>query len=271
MPTDRHRFALVPAFSTLGCPDLTLEEAAALAKAHDIAHVELRALAGTVALPDHLAARYGTPERLAAAFHQLGIAVPVVGTSLRLIGSTAERRDAFLRCAPWAVALGTPHLRVFDGGTAADDAELADAADTLHWWDTTRQQHGWPLNILVETHDALVHPENLQRFLDRHPTRKLVWDTHHTWRMGGESPSRTWQRVRHAALHIHVKDSAPRADAPGYAYVGLGEGGFPMTELLSVLQQDRFPGCVSLEWERLWHPGLAPLGDVLPGFAALFS
>lgn len=259
------------AFSTLGCPDLDLPEAAQLARLHGVAQIELRALGGTTALPDYFAALYTSPDALAALVPELGVTVAALGTSLRLIGSTPETRDAFAAYVPWALALGAPYLRVFDGGHGANEAELADAAATLDWWDALRRAEGWPLDIMVETHDAFAQPERLQLFLDRHPGCKILWDTHHTWRKGGEDPARTWQRVRGHAVHLHVKDSAPAATADGYAYTALGDGGFPFAALLRTLEADGFAGPISLEWERMWHPEMPPLGTALPGFVAHFT
>lgn len=262
------------AFSTLGCPDLDLPAAAALARRHGVQQIELRALGGTMALPDYFSARYASPAALAASVPGLGVTVAAVGTSLRLIGNTADTRDAFAAYAPWAVALGAPYLRIFDGGGVADEAELDAASATLRWWDGLKRANGWPIDVMIETHVAFSHPERLQAFLDRHPGRNILWDTHHTWRKGGEDPVQTWQRVRNAAVHLHVKDSVPRAGSAtpdACTYVALGDGGFPVDALLHALDADGFAGPVSLEWERLWHPELPPLDSVLPGFVARFS
>lgn len=264
----------VPAFSTLGCPDLDLHAAAELARRHGLPCIELRALGGTTALPDYFAALYRSPAALAAIVPDLGVGIAAIGTSLRLIGSTAETRDAFAAYVPWAIALGAPYLRAFDGGSTADEAELDAAAETLGWWEGIKRAHAWPIDMMIETHDALARPESLQAFRDRHPSCPILWDTHHTWRKGGEDPVRTWQRVRGAAVHLHVKDSVPSpgdASPEACTYVAIGDGGFPMQALLQVLEADGFAGPVSLEWERLWHPELPPLEAVLPGFAALFA
>ena len=48
-------------FSTLGCPELSLEAVIALAGKYDIECVELRALGGTLNLAEYFNAHYGTP------------------------------------------------------------------------------------------------------------------------------------------------------------------------------------------------------------------
>lgn len=266
------QLACATAFSSLGCPDLALPAVAALAKANRIDGIELRALGSQVDLPAYFAEHYGTPQQLRAATQELGVPVLALGTSLRLIGNTAEARENFRSYIVWAQALDVPFLRVFDGGQAADDAELAEADDTLAWWEAEKAAHGYPVNIIVETHDSLADPVALERFVARFPRCRLLWDTHHTWRRSGEAPSRTWSRIGPSVVHMHVKDSVIAAGTRhGYRYVPLGEGEFPLSDLFDVLQSSRFPGAVSLEWERLWHPSLLPLADVLPAYRQLFS
>ena len=64
-------------------------------------------------------------------------------------------------------------------------------------------------------------------------------------------------------VHIHVKDSFASEEArEGYTYVLPGTGEFPMGPLRKALAAE-FPGPVSLEWEKLWIPELAPLDDAL--------
>lgn len=255
------------AFSSLGCPELELDAVIALARRCGIEMIELRALGGQVDLPAYFLARYGTPAKLRAAAKTSGVAVAAIGTSLRLIGNTEEDRFTFQKYIAWAQALDAPYLRVFDGGCRGDEAELAQAGETLAWWDAERATLDPPVDIIVETHDSLADPVALETFLIRHPQCKLLWDTHHTWRRSGERPTHTWARIGQAVVHMHVKDSVTAPNARhGYRYVPLGEGDFPLPDLLDVLRTSRFSGVVSLEWERLWHRSLAPLELVLPAY-----
>ncbi|CAH1688194.1 Sugar phosphate isomerase/epimerase [Hyphomicrobiales bacterium] len=262
----------VTAFSSLGCPELEIDAAAALARRCGIGMIELRALGGGIDLPAYFSARFATFGRLRAAAAEFGVPVAALGTSLRLIGNSESDRVDFLRYIPWAQALGAPYLRVFDGGLAGDQDELELAGDTLAWWHAESAALDPPVDIIVETHDSLARPAALEAFVARYPRCKLLWDTHHTWRKSGESPSRTWERMGEAVVHMHVKDSvAAPGTRHGYRYVPLGEGEFPLSDLRGVLQHSRFSGVVSLEWERLWHPALSPLETVLPAFRSFLA
>jgi len=256
------------AFSTLGCPSFTLDQALALAAQHSLDGVELRALGGTVDLPAWLERTYGSPEKLRATLGPAAGKILAFDTALRLDrGGGPTERAAFLQFLPWAEALGVRWLRVFDGGTRADAAEIAVAAKTLHWWRELRAQHGWRADLMIETHDSLITTATIQRLLAAAPGTAILWDAHHTWKKGGENPLATWRALRAHIVHIHVKDSISQPSAPHpFTYVPPSEGEFPMAPLIATLRAE-FSGAVSLEWEKLWHPYLAPLDTALTAAA----
>lgn len=257
------------AFSTLGCADLTLDEVLALAHRHGLPAVELRALAGSVDLATVFTAVYGTAARLAERLVTAPARIVGLGTSVRLMAERDGDRDALLALAPWAEAAGVPFLRLFDGGETSDAAEIAKARSMLQWWRKVRRDRNWTVDIIVETHDALAHPMALARFLAAVPDAALLWDTHHTWKRGGQDPIETWHMVGPHTRHIHVKDSVSRrGPRPLYCYVLPGRGEFPMAALRAALAASDYRGVVSLEWERLWHPELPPLEDALVEAAA---
>jgi len=258
----------VRSFSTLGCPELDLDGVLGLARAHGIAAVELRVLAGSLDLPAHFSG-LGVPRAaLASRIRAAGVRVVAFGTSLRLMDGTDADVEKFLEFVPWAEALGVPWLRVFDGGENARGAELDRAAAVIARWKELRASRRWTTDIMVETHDALLTAPAIGRFSRAVPSARILWDTHHTWRAGGENPADTWRDIRASVAHIHVKDSLP-GEGPGRPnrYVLPGTGDFPMAALREALGSG-YAGAVSLEWERQWHPELPPLADALRSAAA---
>jgi sugar phosphate isomerase/epimerase len=251
-------------FSTLGCPELSLDEVFALAQRHGIPGVELRALAGTTDLSGYFAREFGSPARLAQRVAAAGVNIVAFDASLRLVGASDAEREQTRSLGPWAQALGVRWLRAFDGGKQMDAAELAAALETLRWWQAERRQHGWTAELMIETHDALVTAEAIGRFLAAAPGTSILWDAHHTWRKGGEDPALTWAAIRESVVHVHVKDSiaVPSARHP-FTYVLPGDGGFPVARTRERLRADGFAGSMSLEWERMWHPYLPPLENAL--------
>ncbi|MDL2406773.1 sugar phosphate isomerase/epimerase [Rhizobium calliandrae] len=248
------------AFSTLGCAELELDEVLVLAAHHGVDAVEIRALGGMIDLPAYFAERFGTPAGLVRALEHSPVAVCALNTSMRLVGATQQAKEEFLRYLPWAEAAGIKSLRVFDGGSTGDAGELSEALSTLEWWRETARREGFLSDIIVETHDFLVHPDPLARFLEAAPDCALLWDTHHTWRKGGQDPLEIWKHLRRNTRHLHVKDSVskPSGKLP-YTYTLPAAGEFPMPALIAALAADCFAGVMSLEWERLWHAELPPL------------
>ncbi|MBM3852528.1 MAG: sugar phosphate isomerase/epimerase [Verrucomicrobia bacterium] len=258
-------------FSSLGCPELTLDEMFALATRHGLAALELRAVGGTVDVPGWLRSTHGSPEQAAAHWRSRGTSIRLAAfnTSLHLVGGTPAERDQLLAFVPWAEALGVRWLRVFDGGRLADAPEIAAATETLHWWRAERRRCGWRVDLMIETHDSLWTAAAIGRLLAAVPDAAILWDSHHTWRKGGEDPVATWQAIRRSVVHVHVKDSVDRpSERHPFTYVLPGDGRFPISPLLAALRADGFAGPVSLEWERMWHPYLPPLEVALTTAAA---
>jgi sugar phosphate isomerase/epimerase len=252
-------------FSTLGCPAATLDGIVALAHRHGIEQVELRAVAERMDLAILFDELGYTPASLAAWFREAGIAIPLLNTSARLIGAREEHRAELRAFAPWAEALGAKGLRIFDGGSPGQTpsaSQLEEAARMLAWWEAEKRAQGWSVDLFIETHDALVRTEGIQRLMAAAATPvQLLWDSHHTWRVGGEDPLATWSAIRSHVRHVHFMDSQGIEAPTGhpYTYVNLGDGEFPLDALFRRLRADGFAGPVSLEWERSWHPYLGEL------------
>ncbi len=250
-------------FSSLGSPELNLEQTLALAARHGLPGVELRALAGTIDLPAHFAAAYGAPGKLAAKLRSSPVKILSLDTSLKLAENTPEQRADFLKFLPWAEALGVPRLRVFDGGHVGDAATHRAMADTVAWWRALRAENKWRADLMVETHDALATSASILGFERLAPGAGILWDTHHTWKVGRENPVDTWRAIKAHVVHLHVKDSVSIPSGKhAFSYRLPGEGEFPMAPLRKVIRAE-YNGPVSLEWERLWHPELAPVEDAL--------
>jgi sugar phosphate isomerase/epimerase len=61
---------------------------------------------------------------------------------------------------------------------------------------------------MAETHDCLTATaaiKTLQANLGE--PLAILWDTHHTWKKGGEDPAATWPEIKADVVHVHVKDS----------------------------------------------------------------
>jgi sugar phosphate isomerase/epimerase len=253
-------------FSTLGCPELDLDEAFALAARHGLHSLELRTLKGTTDLPAWFQTQYGSPAGLAAHLKHRRYKVCALGTSFKLVGHDDIDRAQLAHFVRWADEADVPWLRVFDGGKTGNAAEVAEATESLQWWREQRLKNNWAVDLMVETHDGFVRSDALSHLITQCPQINLLWDTHHTWKKGGEAPELTWKTIRKHVVHLHVKDSVSTPSPSGshpYTYVLPGDGEFPMEALRTALKTDNYNGVMSLEWERMWHPYLPELDKAL--------
>lgn len=258
--------ASVRAISSLGCPELGLDDTLRLAHAAGISAVELRTLERTTDLPGLFERQFGSPAALAGHVARQSVRIVALDTSLRLADPKPGDWEAFLAFVPWAEALGVRWLRVFDGG--APDLPAEPRWEAWRRWRELRAARDWQVDIMVETHDALFTGAAISGFLAGAPGAAILWDSHHTWKRGGEDPVKTWAEIKAGVVHVHVKDSVSRPSARHpFTYVLPGAGEFPQTPLRAVLERE-FSGTVSLEWERQWHPYLPPLTEALAAAAA---
>lgn len=263
-------------FSTLGCPEVSVESLCRLATRHAVRRVEIRSLAGIVDYPGHLAAGPGLLDKVAEVFYSQGVAVALLASSFSLTRSTEAEIDGLLAVCRVADRLGAPYVRIFGGGGEGHKmtgAELAAAAALFrrvhdrHWAGGARCQ------LLVETHGSLVDSGTIGRFCELADREVLfLWDAHHTWKLGGEALERTFALIGPRVRHIHCKDSLPQLHGPAaYRYVLPGSGDFPFDALLRLAGSLDERVALSLEWERQWHPELEPLEEALERFSFVVS
>jgi fatty-acyl-CoA synthase len=55
----------------------------------------------------------------------------------------------------------------------------------------------------------------------------------------------------------------------GWQLVLLGEGEVPVREMLGLLAAGGYPGWISVEWEKRWHPEIEPPEVALPQHLAV--
>jgi sugar phosphate isomerase/epimerase len=257
-------------FSTMGCPEASLADACSLAAEFFIPAIELRSLGNTIELPKLFSESGWTPAAVNKICARNSVRLAGAGSSFKLISPDPAERAALAEFCGWADALAIPFVRIFGGGkwgTPLTAEDFQNAVRNLEWWRAEKSARGWRHELLLETHDCFAASEPCLRLneLLREPLN-LIWDSHHTWRYAGENPADTWRRIGRFVRHVHIKDSI---DQPGarhpYTYVLCGEGQMPLAETVGILRANKFTGCVSLEWEKLWHTHLPPLSVALDG------
>ena len=97
----------------------------------------------------------------------------------------------------------------------------------------------------------------------------LLWDAHHTFVSGKESPEDTVRQLGRYIRHTHLKDSVPAATEGGRRYVLTGTGEVPVRRQIEALVKTGYRGVYSFEWEKRWHPEIAEPEVAIAQFATV--
>lgn len=270
------RLSLPLAFSTLGCPAWELSKILDFAQANGFAAVELRGLTGSMDLPSRpeFAADKIPQTRKQITDH--GIKIACVSSSTQLHESDREKREKgiadAMRFIDLASALEAPNVRVFgnklDGPREEVIMRVVNGMQQL-------AEHAGPrgVTVLIESHGDFVDSTTLKEVLTRADSSHvgLLWDAHHTYVDGHESPDHSVAELGHWIRHSHLKDSMPAPDGKGRQYVLTGQGDVPVKAQVQALRKIGYKGYYCFEWEKVWHPDLLEPEVAFPDYVRVVS
>lgn len=255
------------AFSTLGCPNWSLDDILATAKDLGYDGVEIRGIGRELSAPS---AKPFLPEHIdetAARFKKLGLEIACLTSGVRLnesyrIESHMADGRAYIDLA---AKLAVPYVRVIgDSGPTPTEVPFDKVAQRLRELaDYARPKN---VTILIETNGAFAKSETMLELLAKTGAGNVavLWDIHHPVRNYGESAAYTWGKLKNHIKYLHIKDSVcPDGDAQ---YEMIGYGDLPIAEVVKLLRADNFGGWLSLEWVKRWCLSLAEPGIVFPHY-----
>ena len=275
------------AFTTLACPNWTLEQAFELGAEYGYEGIEIESMDGH---------RLATPELLKENARRIRRLAEISGCrSLSILShiqlaqeGAADRAAALSEAEEYLELLsesGTDYLRVM-GNWALEDPPEEWLVDTVSDGLTRLAELAAKSNakLALETHDCFRKAGALRRVLERvnSPHVVALWDTQHSFRRG-QAAAEVWSNLSNWVAYVHVKDarrnidagppagSKPQVAAPDveiWEAVPIGEGEIPVKESLRVLVDGGFDGFISYEWEKQDHPELAEPEVELPAGAA---
>ena len=258
--------------STLGCPGLSLYEVLDLTDAAGVDGIEVRGIGGIVDSAKIPCFSAKEAEATKALLLERGKTIVGLGTSVQL--HDAEHFDAFskegLEAIEVAHRMNIPAIRVF-GNDLPDGDGRKEAIDTLLKQYNILCDAAEDKGILVnlELHGTVNTVENIIPVLDgmsRRPSFGIIWDVMHTDRAYGDKWDPVYRLIRPFIRHVHIKDHE-RNSTPPFHLMPLGEGDIPLVPIVNRLLEDGYDGYFSFEWEKMWHPDLAPAEVVFPHFA----
>ncbi|MBO4365288.1 MAG: AMP-binding protein, partial [Eggerthellaceae bacterium] len=117
--------------------------------------------------------------------------------------------------------------------------------------------------VLIETSGIYADTQRLTALMDGYASDYLaaLWDVHHPYRDFGETPAITIHNLGAYVKHVHMRDS----DDDG-TYNLVGEGTFPIEDVIRALSSIDYDGFVSLEWKPEWMDDLTDPTIIFPHF-----
>ena len=244
--------------SSLGCPAASLEAFCWLAAEFGISQLELRSLNDDSDYLLHLATSATKRQEARSVLAETSTQLRLLASSFTL-GPGDNDLPSLLKIGQLADDLEVPYVRIFGGKDFRQSVSLyREALAALAAADIQ-------CTLLVETHGGLVTRAAIEQFFEDYSGPvPLLWDCHNTWRDGGDPLEHTFAFIHPWIRHVHCKDSRTDADsAKGYTLTLPGKGEFPFDELFQLTAQLDPDICLSLEWEKRWHPELPPLANAL--------
>jgi sugar phosphate isomerase/epimerase len=262
------------AFSTLGCPAWELLKILDFAQANGFAAVELRGLMGSLDLPSRpeFAADRITQTKKQIAEH--GIQIACVSSSTELHEPDVAKHEKGIadakRFIDLASALGAPNVRVFGNKLEGPrDEVIARVAAGMHQLGEYAGPRG--VTVIIESHGDFVDSPTLKEVLKRADSSHvgLLWDAHHTFVDGHESPEQTVAALGSWIRHSHLKDSAQVGK--DRKYVLTGKGDVPVERQVLALRKIGYKGYYCFEWEKVWHPDLLEPEAAFPDYVRVMT
>ena len=262
-------------FSSLACPDWTLDQIVNIAASSGYDGIELRFLEGEDSIWKLPAFQATSLKASIQKISDRGLSVACVDTSCRFHSPDPQERAGWVgegvRMAELASALGAPGIRVFGDKIQPG----ADRASTRRWIAEGVRQlaektvpHG--VGVWLETHGDFASSTETMAILEESGRKEagVVWDAANAFADGKEQPLDGIHNFGNKLQHVHLKDLECREGR--WQPVLSGEGQFAMREIVAGLQLQKYDRFVSFEWEKKWHPHLAEPEVSIPHFARWF-
>jgi len=247
-------------FSTLGCPDWSLDKIIDFARDNQYSGIEVRGILRQMDLP--LVPEFSNTDNITTTMKKMndrGLKFVDLGSSCALHFPKGEERTKNLnegkRFIDLAAKLNCPYIRVFPNQIPKD----RDRQETLNLIiDGLKELGAYASNtnvtVLLESHGELIYKKDLLVVMEgaASPHVGLVWDVCNMWSVTKETPEEVYAALKPFIRHTHIKDL--KIENGKEEYVLLGTGIVPIFQAIDLLYKNNYPGYYSFEWEKLWHP-----------------
>jgi sugar phosphate isomerase/epimerase len=257
-------------FSTLACPEWSLEQMVRAAADNGIEGIDFRGIQNEIDIT-RLPEFNQDLDQTLSLLRRHGLHMPCLNTSVTLVCPAQERWNMMLaeaqRYADLAGRTGTSFLRIF-GGSVPKEMSRDEARNLArrHLRQLVHICQPAGCQVLLETHDAWKSSGEVLELLGEFEKHEVgcLWDVEHPHRRG-ESPADTAAGLGGFLRHVHVKDSVQH-DGKSLPVL-MGEGELPLRPFVQALKRIGYDAWICLEAEKRWvAAGPDPEGSI-PQFA----
>ena len=187
--------------------------------------------------------------------------IPVFDTPLDLSLDSSGMLDELLGTIDLAYDMRTSYVCAF----ASKDCEDT-VIDNIRHLLPALEEKG--VTLLLKTSGIYSDTRRLRALMDSFACDQIavVWDVHHPYRDHQETPSQTITNLGAYVKHVHLRDSNDDG-----TYNLIGEGTFPVREVMKALSSVDYDGFISMEWKPSWVSELADRDVVFPYFVNYMS
>lgn len=246
-------------FTTLGCPDWSMDKILDEAAAMGYDGIEIRGLDGEMLAENMTAFKPGRQQDTFRKLKQHGLALVGFGTSVNFHDAT--QTEVMIEQGKAAIdvcrTMGIPAIRVFGDKVPTPDEESKIIDQVIAGInDLCAYAEGSGVQVWLESHGDF---NRLERFLllvqqVKYASFGLLWDIEHSDKVYGDNFKTFYEPLRNWIRHVHIKDH--KRNSGQFNLCRLGEGDIPIANIVQTMIADGYDGYFSLEWEKKWHPEL---------------
>lgn len=253
------------AFSTLGCPEWTLEQAIDKAVEYGFHGIEIRGIRNELNAEKIEELNAANRESTLLNAKNNGIEFCCLGASASFHEKEKQQvnMQEALATVRQASACKIPYIRIFGNSLTQEDinAQMKDIASRIRILCQEAQMQ--QVTVLLEVHGDFNTSERILRTADFVACDNfgIIWDIKHS----REDPHLFWKHTKHLIRHIHLKDSI------NDDLCNFGEGTIGVENIVRMTANDGYEGFYSLEWEKRWHPQLRDASEEFPHFVHIMN
>lgn len=252
------------AFSTVSCPNWSLNEIISTASDFLYDGIEVRGIGNELYAPR--IPELQDTEKVKNDLRDYCLTVSCLASNACL----AVREDAVCEAKDYidfAEKLDVKYVRVL--GTGSPFMEEGDYGKALAaYTEICRYGEKKGVTPIMETNGMFADTALLRKFMydTQSENKGVLWDVNHPYRFHREGVKETLGNIGEFIKNVHMKDSKLSDGALKYKLIGYGS--MPIKEIVSELKNIRYDGFLTLEWVKRWNTDIEEPSVIIPLYSS---